>query len=273
MARRWHNLVLVATVQVACFQPVVLGRDDAGHFDAGPGDGGAAGCTLGQDWSCNDDPSVSTIWGQCGNDGRCSCLAGFTINTSTGKCVPTAIVDGGCQLSPWDAGVAACPVDDFAQLEHHSCSRAGERCRNTSCTDVCSASCFEAVCEASTCQWGSAPAPRTATPQCADAGSPCGASRCGASEICVHQCCGGQLPPCVDRNDAGMCDFGLCQGLGGQGNLPCAAPPCTPPPPFCVPLPSGCNPTISCGCFSSDPCWPIGSCGEVEASGVACRCA
>jgi hypothetical protein len=44
-------------------------------------------CSFGRDQTCNDDPTVSTLWGHCNQDGTCSCMVG-TINPTTGRCRP-----------------------------------------------------------------------------------------------------------------------------------------------------------------------------------------
>jgi hypothetical protein len=50
-----------------------------------PQDGGAFVCTPGMDQTCNDNLSVSSLWGKCNQDGTCTCNSGFVINPSTGK--------------------------------------------------------------------------------------------------------------------------------------------------------------------------------------------
>jgi hypothetical protein len=43
-------------------------------------------CTPGQDQTCNDDLTVSMLWGHCDDPHRCSCNSGYVVNTNTGKC-------------------------------------------------------------------------------------------------------------------------------------------------------------------------------------------
>jgi hypothetical protein len=59
------------------------------------GASGAAGgtvmgvCTPGADQTCNDELSVSALWGHCvdgGAGGACECHDGFSINPKTGRC-------------------------------------------------------------------------------------------------------------------------------------------------------------------------------------------
>ena len=38
------------------------------------------------DQDCNDNPSISALWGSCNEDGSCSCIDGMEINPVTGKC-------------------------------------------------------------------------------------------------------------------------------------------------------------------------------------------
>jgi hypothetical protein len=48
-------------------------------------------CTVGQDFTCNEDPSLAAINGQCVS-GACVCNPGFIVSPETGKCR----VDGIC---------------------------------------------------------------------------------------------------------------------------------------------------------------------------------
>jgi hypothetical protein len=44
-------------------------------------------CTQGMDQSCNEDPKVSSLRGKCNDDSTCTCVAGATKVTSSGKCL------------------------------------------------------------------------------------------------------------------------------------------------------------------------------------------
>jgi hypothetical protein len=48
--------------------------------------GPAGVCTVGADQTCNDDPSISSIHGQCVADGRCSCNLSVGPLLASGKC-------------------------------------------------------------------------------------------------------------------------------------------------------------------------------------------
>lgn len=43
-------------------------------------------CTPGQDWTCNDNPTISSIHGTCLPDHSCSCSMGSVWNPATGRC-------------------------------------------------------------------------------------------------------------------------------------------------------------------------------------------
>ncbi|MHB8875437.1 MAG: hypothetical protein ACYC8T_17265 [Myxococcaceae bacterium] len=58
----------------------------AGQCKVPPADAGVV-CTFGQDWTCNDDPRVSSIWGACTQAGTCQCYSGSQLNPQTGKCM------------------------------------------------------------------------------------------------------------------------------------------------------------------------------------------
>jgi hypothetical protein len=49
--------------------------------------GKRAPCTLGQDQTCNADPSVSALWGRCLPTGTCECKPGFELSPA-GYCQP-----------------------------------------------------------------------------------------------------------------------------------------------------------------------------------------
>jgi hypothetical protein len=48
--------------------------------------GPASTCTVGQDQSCNDDPTIGSYRGICLPSGRCRCSPGSALNSTTGKC-------------------------------------------------------------------------------------------------------------------------------------------------------------------------------------------
>ena len=47
--------------------------------------GKAMACTVGMDQTCNDDPALSAVYGQCLDGGHCFCN-GYELNPDTGKC-------------------------------------------------------------------------------------------------------------------------------------------------------------------------------------------
>jgi hypothetical protein len=104
---------------------------------------------------------------------------------------------------------------------------------------------------------GSSPSDAGASP--ADAG---GCDACGAGQLCVHPSCGGGTAlPCYDLNDAGGCATGwtystVCQFYGGTATTGpgCRPPPCIPPPPFCVDVPTACGTTAKCACLPDNVC-------------------
>jgi hypothetical protein len=70
---------------VCCFE--FLDAGDAAA-DARPTDGGldAGVCTPGQDETCNDDPTINSLHGQCLPDHSCACSIAPGLNPATGKC-------------------------------------------------------------------------------------------------------------------------------------------------------------------------------------------
>jgi hypothetical protein len=104
----------------------------------------------------------------------------------------------------------------------------------------------------------------------------CGANTCGANAICVHPCCGGPLPQCVPMTDAGGCPPGTSLGMcfmPGAGPMDGCTTTCTPPAPFCAPVPQSCGGTATCSCLPGNVCNGAGSCGLINAEGVECVCA
>lgn len=94
----------------------------------------------------------------------------------------------------------------------------------------------------------------------ADSGSiACGTGSCGPLEACVHPPRGGSCT----MPDAGMCPSGTVL----QGG--CCWPPDAPK---CVPIDRACNgPTVTCACFSKDPCGA--GCGSALITGHDVACA
>jgi hypothetical protein len=73
---------------LACGKPI----SDGGSGDA------SFFCTPGADQTCNDDPSVSSLWGHC-EAGICVCRVGRSINPATGRCRLAPVVDAAASTS------------------------------------------------------------------------------------------------------------------------------------------------------------------------------
>jgi hypothetical protein len=80
------------------------GRCTPGNSDAGVD--AKSVCTPGHDETCNDDISVSALWGTCKSNGTCSCYSGFVINTATGRCMAPAA--GACAGTYNACGCGCC---------------------------------------------------------------------------------------------------------------------------------------------------------------------
>jgi hypothetical protein len=88
---------------------------------------------------------------------------------------------------------------------------------------------------------------------------PCGAGSCGPLEACVHPPRGGTCT----MPDAGVCPVGTTV----QGG--CCLPPDDPK---CVTIDRACDgPTVTCACFSKDPCGA--GCGSASITGRDVACA
>jgi hypothetical protein len=100
--------------------------------DAGPLTTDAGGvCTVGQDWTCNDDPAMQALAGTCLSGGVCKCNSGFVINPSTGRCM----------LQPGDAGCSPdCRVTNCAPPNGLCPTQDSIACDPTTGTWVCLAS-------------------------------------------------------------------------------------------------------------------------------------
>jgi hypothetical protein len=100
MGARFVLFFIFVILSVGCGGDRAVGADGSNgygdiHLDAGDADGAnqdggsAAACTPGMDQTCNDNPSVSALWGRCKMDGTCHCEAGFIVKSSTGRCTPS----------------------------------------------------------------------------------------------------------------------------------------------------------------------------------------
>jgi hypothetical protein len=49
-------------------------------------EGKRAPCTYGADQTCNDDPTISSLWGTCTQFGVCECKPGFELSPETKRC-------------------------------------------------------------------------------------------------------------------------------------------------------------------------------------------
>ncbi|HXT99941.1 MAG TPA: hypothetical protein VN903_03050 [Polyangia bacterium] len=113
----------------------------------------------------------------------------------------------------------------------------------------------------------------------AGGGAACGSVRCGANQVCAHPSCGGGVAVCIPLGDGGQCPDNwiktdLCNAPAGAGPG-CAPPPCNPPTPSCVDIPSACGGTPTCGCLPANICnLPNGqfggTCAAVSAGQVLC---
>jgi hypothetical protein len=242
--------------------------------DGGIGlDGGFAACTVGQDWTCNDSPFMQSIAGTCFCPGFCTCRTGFVINPNTGKCkldLDAGFSDAGCspdcRISNCAPPIGICPTPQTINCDPTTgnwiCSTPDGGA--TVCTPGNNGSCngdptfnvSEGTCQANgqcVCNGPYTKNPSTglcyAPMDFPDAGaSNCGSTSCTSSQVCVHPCCGGIPIP-----DGGTC---------------------SPPPPFCVNLPTACGGTASCSCFATDPCSAAGGgCGFTDPTGILCVCA
>jgi len=105
----------------------------------------------------------------------------------------------------------------------------------------------------------------------------CGSATCGANQICVSPSCGSGVQVCLPLGDAGQCPAGFkrtdqCSPGSGPG---CVPPPCEPPPPFCVDIPSACGATPTCSCLAANVCQQQngqygGTCATVSNGRVFC---
>jgi len=121
-AGRWVTLAALALC-CACGSSTTLPAASGGtHYDAGSVEGGQwpdAGCTFGQNQTCNDDPAMSAYAGNCSKSGTCSCMPGFAIRLATGKCAAympksgdPCQRNGGCNDNPTSSTVAGVCLND-----------------------------------------------------------------------------------------------------------------------------------------------------------------
>jgi Cys-rich repeat protein len=98
------------------FQPGVAPAECQTNADCVTGEVCVAGqchapvCTVGQDWTCNDIPTMNSIAGQCDAPGSCTCRVGMHVNPATGKCTFDAAPDAGpaCTNNTQCAGTDVC---------------------------------------------------------------------------------------------------------------------------------------------------------------------
>ena len=77
-------------------------------------------------------------------------------------------------------------------------------------------------------------------PPPADGPFACGTQTCGPTQYCIHPCCGGAPPACIEKPEGGSCPAGYHDGCsygGCAGVSCCEMDPCTPPPPYCADVP------------------------------------
>lgn len=103
--------------------------------------------------------------------------------------------------------------------------------------------------------------------------APCGTQTCTTDEVCVRPGCGGGVVVCDPLPDGGHCPQGWTESLcpAPYGRYGCVPGPCTPPAPFCAPLPASCGGTPTCICLPPDVCGPNGgTCSGILSGGVWC---
>lgn len=103
--------------------------------------------------------------------------------------------------------------------------------------------------------------------------APCGTQTCASNEICIQPGCGGGVAVCDPVADGGQCPAGWTLTLcaGGTGRLGCTPGPCTPPAPFCAPLPASCAGAPNCICLPFDVCGQNGGqCSGIRDRTVMC---
>jgi hypothetical protein len=83
------KLPLVLALLLSCGCGQAASETAASPSDSPPAssEGKRAPCTLGADQTCNEDPSVSALWGRCTELGVCECQAGFALSPR-GRCQP-----------------------------------------------------------------------------------------------------------------------------------------------------------------------------------------
>ncbi|HVV16919.1 MAG TPA: hypothetical protein VHH90_06920 [Polyangia bacterium] len=103
--------------------------------------------------------------------------------------------------------------------------------------------------------------------------APCGTQSCASNEVCVRPGCGGGVAVCEPLADGGQCPTGWILSLcaGGTGRMGCMPGPCTPPAPFCAPLPASCGGIPNCTCLPFNVCGQYGGqCTWILNGGVMC---
>ena len=101
----------------------------------------------------------------------------------------------------------------------------------------------------------------------------CGARSCTSGEVCVRPGCGGGIQVCDPFPDGGQCPSGWTETLcfATPNRMGCVPPPCTPPAPFCAPLPASCSGAPSCTCLPQNVCGQNGGqCGFIQNGAVVC---
>jgi hypothetical protein len=102
---------------------------------------------------------------------------------------------------------------------------------------------------------------------------PCGTQSCASNEVCIHPGCGGGVAVCDPLPDGGQCPSGWTQSFcpAPAGRIGCVPGPCTPPAPFCAPLPASCGGSVSCTCLPQNVCGQNGGqCSWIQNGIVMC---